>query len=263
MVRLLRAKLKSGGACCKPTVLADAAAHCGIPVVNRFLKPAVYVQPTEQLLLNLIEPEAPSLENFRAGENAELVTALTQCRAGVGPQFIYIWGAHGSGRSHLLRALTPTQRFRVPEFDERVQLYTVDNIEKLDKEDLEKLFHLMNAVRLHPQSRLVTAGLVPVSELNVREDVATRLRWGLTYRLRYLGGDEAGDEFLRLAKERGIALDESHVKWIKAHCPRDMRGLRMFLDTIDERAMREQKRITVAFLDLCLKSVREQQRNFP
>ena len=212
-------------------------------------------QPTEQLLLNLLEPEAPTLDNFRAGGNAELLSALRECRQGRGPQFIYIWGPSGSGRSHLLRAITPTQRMRVPEFDDHTLFYTVDNVEKLDDEDFERLFFLMNDVRAHPAARIVCAGTIRPAELNIREDVKTRLMWGLTYRLQYLSADEAGVEFLRLARERGIEFDETQRRWIEARCPRDMRGLRKFLDAVDERAVREQRRITTALLDAALKAV--------
>ena len=212
-------------------------------------------QPTEQFLLNLVEPEAPTLDNFRVGLNAELLAALRECRRGLGPQFIYIWGPPGSGRSHLLRALTPTQRMRVPEFDEQTLLYTVDNVEKLDEEDLERLFFLMNDVRTHPSARIVCAGTIRPGDLKIREDVKTRLMWGLTYRLHYLSADEAGEEFLRLARERGIEFDELQRRWIEARCPRDMRGLRRFLDAVDDRAVREQRRITTALLDAALKEV--------
>ena len=63
--------------------------------------------PFEQLALNLTETEAPTLENFDADGNREAVAALAACRAGTGPQFICLWGRAGSGRTHLLRALTP------------------------------------------------------------------------------------------------------------------------------------------------------------
>ena len=122
-------------------------------------------QPTQQLALDLIEAEAPTLENFVVGDNAELIESLRRCRAGAGPQFVYIWGPPGSGRTHLLRSLTPSQRWRVSEFDETVPLYTVDNVELLDDEDLEKLFHLMNAVRSHPGTHIVVAGAQPVAAL--------------------------------------------------------------------------------------------------
>ena len=216
--------------------------------------------PTQQLLLNLVEPEAPTLENFRAGGNVELLAALKQCRDGSGPQFIYIWGPPGSGRSHLLRALTPTQRMRVPEFDDFTRLYTVDNVERLDDEDLERLFHLMNDVRSHPAARLVCAGCARPSELAVREDIRTRLMWGLVYQIKYLPAEEAVDEFLRLARERGIEFDAAQLHWIRVRCPRDMRGLRRFLDAVDERAVREQRRITIPLLDAALKEVNSEMR---
>ena len=213
-------------------------------------------QPKEQILLDLIEPEAPTLENFVAGDNAELIAALKMCRAGAGPQFIYIWGPEGSGRTHLLRALTPQQRWRVPEFDEFTNLYTVDNVGQLDDEDLDKLFHLMNAVRSHPQTRLVAAGSVPVAQLSIREDICTRLSWGLVYRLRFLPETAARDEFVRRAQARGITISPDQARWVIERCPRDMRALRQFLDTIDRRGLQEKRRVTTALLQSCLQQVK-------
>lgn len=208
----------------------------------------VLSQPHEQIPLDLIEPEAPTLDNFVLGDNAELVAALRACQNGQGPQFIYLWGPPGSGRSHLLRAVTPTQRWRVPEFDEDVSLYTVDNIESLDPEDLERLFHLMNAVRSHPGARLVSAGSRPVGELDIRDDIKTRLSWGLVYRLNYLTEQQARSEFVRLAKSRGIEVTPEIEHWVAVYCPRDMRSLRRLLDQIDDFAMRRKRRVTVSLL---------------
>ena len=143
---------------------------------------------------------------------------------------------------------------RVPEYDEQTLFYTVDNVERLDDEDLERLFFLMNDVRSHPQARIVCAGTIRPADLNIREDVKTRLMWGLTYQLRYLSADEAGEEFLRLARERGIEFDSAQRRWIEARCPRDMRGLRRFLDAVDEKAV-EHRRITTVLLDATLKDV--------
>lgn len=117
------------------------------------------------------------------------------------------------------------------------------------------MFFLMNDVRSHPQARIVCAGTIRPADLNIREDVKTRLMWGLTYQLRYLSADEAGEEFLRLARERGIEFDSAQRRWIEARCPRDMRGLRRFLDAVDEKAVREHRRITTVLLDATLKDV--------
>lgn len=209
-------------------------------------------QPREQLLLDLIEPEGPTLENFVCGDNGEVVAALKNCLAGEGPQFIYLWGPSGCGKTHLLRALTPCQRWRVPEFDESVALYTVDNVEELDEDDLEKLFYLMNAVRSHPDTRIVVAGNAPVAELNLRQDITTRLSWGLVYRVNYLPGDLAQAEFERLAKERGIEMSPESAQWVLWHTSRDMRDLRRYLDVVDRYAMRTKRRVTLPLLQECL-----------
>ena len=212
-------------------------------------------QPTQQLALDLIEAEAPTLENFVVGDNAELIESLRRCRAGAGPQFVYIWGPPGSGRTHLLRSLTPSQRWRVPEFDETVPLYTVDNVELLDDDDLEKLFHLMNAVRSHPGTHIVVAGAQPVAGLTIREDVRTRLSWGLTYRVHYLPDDLAEAEFVRQARARGLEISPELARWVSEHAPRDMRGLRAFLDKIDRCSMQTKRRVSFGLLNECLQSL--------
>src|SRR3989304_920750 len=65
----------------------------------------------KQLVLDIALPAAPTLDNFVPGRNAELVAALYALANGAGKErFIYLWGADGSGRSHLLRAVVDAAR---------------------------------------------------------------------------------------------------------------------------------------------------------
>src|SRR3546814_3786711 len=57
---------------------------------------------TQQLVLDLLPAPAPTLDNFVTGANGAALDALRHCAAG---RAIYLWGAPGSGRTHLLRAL--------------------------------------------------------------------------------------------------------------------------------------------------------------
>ena len=221
---------------------------------------AVAVQPFEQLPLNLVEPVPPTLDNFVVGANGDALAALRACRQGQGPQFIYLWGPPGSGRTHLLRALTPLQGERVPEWMPSVKLYTVDDVEKLTEEELESLFHLMNAVRSDPQSRLVTAGGKTLAELQIREDVRSRLSWGLVFGLQCLDDAEANAEFHRQAEERGITLSPEVLQWIDNYCPRDMKSLHSLLDQIDSYSMMRQRRITVPLLHEWLENRQRERR---
>lgn len=199
----------------------------------------------EQLPLDLIEPQAPSLDNFVVGENAELIAALWKTLQGKGPQFVFLWGPEGSGKSHLLRALTPTQRGVVPQYDVAQKLYTVDNVHSLTDDELESFFGLMNYVRSDPASRLVSAAAMPVSEMTgMRDDIKSRLAWGLTFAVQPLSSEDCQTEFMRLAADRGIEMTEDVADWVRVYCPRDIRSLKHFLDRLDRYALERKRRVT-------------------
>ena len=59
----------------------------------------------KQLLLDIQPPSPPTLDNFIAGSNAETLHSLNMAIDGANEaRFIYLWGAPGSGKSHLLQA---------------------------------------------------------------------------------------------------------------------------------------------------------------
>lgn len=205
-------------------------------------------QPQKQIGLNFATSETVSLEDFVVGENEAVIAALKLARDGVGPQFIYLWGATGVGKTLLISSMGGDRDVRVPRFSSDVSLYGVDDVDRLDDAQAEALFHLMNDVRAHPQCRLIVSGAKPVHELELREDVKSRLAWGLNFEVRPL--DEAGarNEFKRLAKERGIEVTEDMDHWIGTHCPRDMRWLRVMLDRIDQYAIEKKRRVNLALL---------------
>ncbi|HET7598443.1 MAG TPA: DnaA regulatory inactivator Hda, partial [Burkholderiales bacterium] len=59
----------------------------------------------KQLAFEFGAPREPTLENFVAGRNAEVLHHIREiARGDSGERLLYVWGASGSGRSHLLRA---------------------------------------------------------------------------------------------------------------------------------------------------------------
>ena len=57
----------------------------------------------EQLTFELVPPESPTFDNFLAGDNRELVSALGRAARGeLAETSLVLWGAAGTGRSHLL-----------------------------------------------------------------------------------------------------------------------------------------------------------------
>ncbi len=75
----------------------------------------------KQLALEISPPPQPTLENFVPGANAELLARLRDFRAGTFAEAVlYLWGAPGSGKSHLLCSI-PGCTFRCAEESRRLR----------------------------------------------------------------------------------------------------------------------------------------------
>ena len=66
-----------------------------------------------QLALDLLLDTSPTLNNFVVGSNHELLEHLTN----VAQQSIYMWGETGSGKTHLLKAMTAVEGMYLPASD--------------------------------------------------------------------------------------------------------------------------------------------------
>ena len=205
-----------------------------------------------QLTLDLVRPLTPSLDNFVVGRNAEAVSVLRAITAGRGEPFVYLWGERGSGRTHLLDALASArpaalaaEDSAIPGFDEATRLYLVDDVDTRAAEDQQRLFVLMNEVRANPGAVLVTTGSAPPAQLALREDVRTRLAWGLVYQLHALTDEEKAQALDEHARSRGLALSHDVIAYLLNHMPRDMRTLVAILDALDGYALAAKRAITV------------------
>jgi DnaA family protein len=199
------------------------------------------MEPSRQLTLDLIRPLTPSFDNFVVGRNAEALAALRALARAQGEPFVYLWGEAGSGRSHLLAALASArpgllaaEGEPVPAFGDATGLYLVDDVERRDDADQQRLFVLMNEIRAHPGAALVAAGNAPPTQLALRDDVRTRLAWGLVYQVHALSDDE-----------KGRALEAHASAYLLNHMPRDMRTLVAILDALDGYALAAGRAITV------------------
>jgi len=188
-----------------------------------------------QLPLEISPPAAPSLDNFVAGENAEALAAVRALAAGARPEVIvYLWGEPGSGRSHLLRAATLANP----------GLIAVDDVETLDAGAQQALFNAINAAR-DGQAAVLAAGGAPPAGLALREDLRTRLAWGLVYQLR-APSDADKARYLRAeAARRGLRLPEEVLAYLLSHLPRDLASLNAVLDALDRYSLASQRPLTL------------------
>lgn len=195
-----------------------------------------------QLLLD-IQPLAPAtLDNFIAGSNEEALHSLNMAIDGASDaRFIYLWGAPGSGKSHLLQACNDLALAR------NLPLSVVDDVNTLDEEAQIELFNYFNQLRASG-GILITSGNAAPTQMGLRDDLATRLAWGLVYQLHPLSDEEKAKALKTHAKQRGMKLPDEVVDYCLRYLRRDLPTLMAVLNALDKWSLTEKKPVTVPLL---------------
>jgi DnaA family protein len=202
---------------------------------------------TRQLALPISPPPEPTLENFVPGSNAELLARLRELAAGELPEAVlYLWGEPGCGRSHLLAAAA------------RPGLVVVDDVEQLDDAAQVALFNAINAAR-ESGGTVLAAGSAPPAQLPLREDLKSRLAWGLVYQVKPLSDAEKALSLHAEAQRRGLKLSDEVVWYLLTHVRRDMRSLVALLEHIDRASLEQRRAVTLPLVRELLRQLEDAQ----
>ncbi|HVL75705.1 MAG TPA: DnaA regulatory inactivator Hda [Noviherbaspirillum sp.] len=213
-----------------------------------------------QLPLDLGAAPPQTLANFAVGQNAELLQLLHACeaRAQAMPleRFIYLWGESGAGKTHLLHALAGADDARyfhgdVPatalEYEPGVALYLLDDCHRLSPDAQIAAFALFNQVRDNG-GLMVTAGDLPPASLTLREDLRTRLGWGLIYQVHSLTDEDKVEALQQIAQARGLNVSAGVLPYLITHFRRDMGSLAAMLDALDRYSLETRRPVTLPLL---------------
>jgi DnaA-homolog protein len=205
----------------------------------------------KQLLLDIKPAAAPSLDNFIVGRNAEALASLKAVIAGEQAKFIYLWGEKGSGKSHLITALSNALSDEMLHKSISMRLteacFFLDDVHLYDNEKQIALFNQYNQLK-ETGGLLITAGLHAPTQMGLRDDLATRLAWGLVYQLHPLTDLEKAQALQQHAKERGMKLPDEVTDYCLRYLRRDLPSLMSVLDALDEWSLTEKKPVTVPML---------------
>jgi DnaA family protein len=216
--------------------------------------------------------------SFSCGANAELLAAL---RGPAGPP-LWIWGAAGTGKTHLLQATCaaagessvdgggargaaayfPLDRTVGLPPDalsgfEACRVLCLDDVDAIagDPAWERALFQLfIEAADL--RTRLIFAASGAPRQLHWQlDDWGSRAAACVVYQVREL--DEAGRiEALRLrAAQRGLELPFETSDYLLRRMPRDLHSLFEIFDQLDEASLIAQRRLTVPFIRAALETL--------
>ena len=228
----------------------------------------------KQLTLDLASPSLPTLDNFVPGRNAELAQNLRALAArNAHERFVYIWGLPGCGRSHLLKGAVAAAHgngssaaciacapgTRLPEGLDGMDCVALDDVDQLGPEAQIAAFNLYNALR-ERRGALLAAGAAPPVQLRLREDLVTRLGWGLVYQVHALTDEDKARALVEHAATRGFRLTPEVCEFLLTRARRDMPSLLAMLDALDRYSLETKRPVTVPLVrDLLAARTRESE----
>jgi len=208
-----------------------------------------------QMLLGISPDWIPTFDNFVAGHNIELLSALVHALSKTQEERgFYIWGEAGSGKSHLLQGAVQKARslglsavYARAEVPEAAQLVAVDDVELLDDDAQIALFALYNRQR-ETGGMLLISGTAAPAHLKLRDDLRTRLGWGLVYQVQALSDEEKALALQQHAQARGFILSPEVTQYLLRHGRRDLPALLGVLDALDVHCLRLKRGASVPLL---------------
>lgn len=228
-----------------------------------------------QLPLGVQLADAASFDSFHAGPNHEPLAALRVLATSAGPvPLLCLYGPRGSGRSHLLQALTreasltrrcaylPLARLGGGDPTETVaglesaDLVCVDDIDAVTA-DLPwalALLRLLDGLRAHDGTAVFAATAPPERLAVALPDLRTRLGAAATYGLRPLDDEARAALLAERARVRGLDLPPDAARALLARLPRDAGSLVDAIDQLDRALLSAQRRLTLAFVQQWLRT---------
>lgn len=222
----------------------------------------------QQLALGVQLRDAARFDTFFSGPNADVAGALRghlDARAGNG---LFLYGAPGLGKTHLLQALVREGAARglavaylplrelapcgAEAFDglEAQSLICLDDIDAAleDAGWSLTLLRLLDALRARHRHFCLSARSAPERLAIQRSDLLTRLTACTLLGLKPLKDADRGELLRSRARERGLELPDDSLRWLLTHLPRDTGSLVAALDHLDHASLAAQRKLTLPFV---------------
>ena len=233
-------------------------------VVRAPLREFILPDLMQQLLLELAPPPRPGFDNFFPGRNGAALTALRGALSG-GEPFVYLWGAAGSGKTHLLHGFAEAAETRCASgyfsaesadwsLAGKLHAVAVDDVTRLDEPGQIALFDLCNVLRASG-GMLAASGEAPPAQLALRADLRSRLASGLVLQVHPLADAEKAAALREHAARRGMTIEEELIGYLLTHFRRDMGTQTAVLDALDRFSLERKRPITLPLLKQALRSL--------
>lgn len=233
----------------------------------------------KQLPLTFGRDDAYTFARYLPGSNLEIYDALlgliTLEPVPAEGLCVFLHGAEGVGKSHLLQAIcqaaseqkktsvylsfTDRKRFdpEILQGLETLSYVCLDDVEQIagDRDWEQALFHLFNRSREVGNTLILSALNAPAQIDFSLPDLASRMNWGLIYQVQDLSDHDKISVLQQRAAVRNFDLPNDVGEFMIRRLPRDMHVLCSYLDKLDIASLAAQRKLTVRFVSKFLDSI--------
>jgi DnaA family protein len=237
---------------------SDAVQH-----IREYLQPAISegVTPrmsTESLAHNSAYYDHPTSATAQAAERTPLAPKAP----------VYLFGAAGSGKSHLLYAACvyaqelglTSQLIALADF-RHYHPRLLDDLEQLDLVCLDQidaiaadlhwqvaLFDLYNRLQEQGKKLIMVGSTAPSQLAFTLPDLASRVSACTAFQLRLLSDEDKQRLLQQKARLRGMELPDEVARFLFNRQQRDIRSLVAMLDQLDRLSIVHQRKLTIPFV---------------
>ncbi|PCH83169.1 MAG: DnaA regulatory inactivator Hda [Piscirickettsiaceae bacterium] len=205
-----------------------------------------------------------TFNNFISSENQQVISALTDSDE----PFIFLWGDHGTGKTHLLQAICQEQTVHgktavyLPLKElvtmpaqlligmDKLDVICLDDIELINgKTDWEEaVFNLFNQLQQTGGRFIVSSTSSPQQSHIQLNDLKSRLNSGLPLNLAPLSDDSIIQALQARAHQLGLELNQDTANFLMTRFPRKLSTLWGLLEQLDHASLAAQRKLTIPFL---------------
>ena len=201
------------------------------------------------------------LDNFLG--NRQLLDFITQLYVDKSSAEIYVYGATGLGKTHLLqgtalRSLSKQQSAmyidcydslpgHVLESIEQLNWISIDNINAINDNQQDLFFDLYNRAKRAKVSMLISGSDLP-SKLDVMKDLKTRLGLATIFQLEELDDKLTMSVLNNQMSDRNLSIDSKVYEYLFKYYSRDVKVLLKAMDDLDKASLQAKQSITIPFV---------------
>lgn len=222
-----------------------------------------------QYTLAVTLPEDETLDSFYSAGQSEVVNFLKNyLQRPVMASPVYLFGASGSGKSHLLYACCVqaqeqglTSQLLALQDREQLSPRILDNLEQLDVVCLDNIqaistdvswqiavFDLYNRMLEQGKALIIVGDQAPSALGFQLADLLSRLQACTSFQLRLLTDEDKQKLLQQKARLRGMDLPDEVARYLLNRQQRDIRALVAILDTLDKASIVHQRKLTIPFI---------------